>query len=217
MVGVKPGDYFIGIIEFFGSLVPGVVLVGVLWRLGVLPGTVDSDLVGFSGSAMWVAFTVAAYLTGQVTSVVSSLLDTSYDAVRNIRWEREKDFEYMRARSIMRKSADAADASAVSSNAFQWSKARLVVRGQHEGMNDVRSYEAASKLFRTLVVVAAVIAGVCAVQGRADRMLVAFVGAIICFFPYVDRRYKSTELAYRLVIALDEVGRETSKREGSSS
>lgn len=207
MVGVKPGDYFLGIIEFFGSLVPGVVLVGVLWQLAIIPGSFGAGFGGYTGSAMWGAFIVAAYIVGQVTSVVSSLLDASYDAIRQIRYPNGKDFAYARAKRLMEKSAEAVGDTAGTVNAFQWAKARLVIAGHDAATAEVHAYEAASKLFRTLVVVAAVISAVCAAQGRTEQMLLAFLAAVICFFPFVDRRYKSTEHAYRLVIAMDELSK----------
>lgn len=57
----KPGDFFIGVIDFFGILVPGAVLL-------YLQGKSLVQLVGLKlpddQAAQWVAFAVGSYVLG---------------------------------------------------------------------------------------------------------------------------------------------------------
>lgn len=74
---------------------------------------------------------------------------------------------------------------------------------EHAGAYDeVARFEAASKLFRAMVVVGITMAIASALQSNIDEALIALGAAVLSYWPYVDRRYKSTEAAYRLVIVL---------------
>lgn len=69
----KPGDFFLGVIDFFGTLVPGAVLMylygdSILALLGGQP-TLDGQV------SRWVAFFVGAFVLGQILLGVSELLD----------------------------------------------------------------------------------------------------------------------------------------------
>ena len=194
----SPNDFFLGIGDFFGNLVPGAVLVAVLYRLNVIPGANDSPttFAGFPHSWSIAALTVAAYLLGHFISVLASSLDSSYDAVRKLRWPPSKDKAYDAAK-LVRETKYPEHIGAM--NTFQWSKAVLRVNCR-DAFDEVARYEATSKLFRTLVLDALIVACVCAARGNLDGAMLGILAAILSFWPYVDRRYKSTETAYRHVI-----------------
>lgn len=194
----SPNDFFLGIGDFFGQLVPGAVLVAVLYRLGVIPGVNDSPstVAGLPHGWSITALIVAAYLVGHFVSVLASSLDSSYDAVRKLRWPLGNDKAYSAAKAVRDKQyPENVDAM----NMFQWSKAVLLVHCR-DAFDEVARFEATSKLFRTLVLDALIIAVVCAAQGNLDGAMLGVAAAVLSFWPYVDRRYKSTEMAYRHVI-----------------
>lgn len=208
----KPGDFFIGIAEFFGSLAPGIVLVALLWRLGSIPGFADEggrNLVGFEGSAVVTALIVAGYLAGHFVSVVGSRLDHLYDPVRKRIYRKSKDWAYRAAKDLWSSElplvpklpGEEERDDERPMNTFQWARAVLAVE-QRDAFDDVTRLEAASKLFRSMVVVALIVAAAAAWHSELEVTGLAILGAILSFFPYVDRRYKSTETAYRLVIVL---------------
>lgn len=196
----KPADLFIGIAEFFGSFVPGAVLVALLWRIEVIPGFAEDprNLLGFSGSAQVASMLLGGYLVGNLVAVLGSSLDTSYDVVRKLRHPLSQDNAYRAAKNHRDREIGSDPAPM---NVFQWARAVLAI--EHAGAYDeVARLEAASKLFRAMVVVGLTVAVASALKSRTDEALVAAGGAVLSFWPYVDRRYKSTETAYRLVIVL---------------
>ena len=195
----KPGDFFIGIAEFFGSFAPGTVLVALLWRLGTVPGFSEEprDLLGFEGAALVAALLVGGYLAGNLVSVLGATLDTSYDAVRKLRYPFARDKAYQAAKRL-RDNELAGDEPI---NVFQWARAVLAIE-HRDAFDEVSRLEAASKLFRSMVIVSLVVAVAAALRSQRDAALAAVGGAVLSFWPYVDRRYKSTEAAYRLVIVL---------------
>jgi hypothetical protein len=195
----KPADFFIGISEFFGSLAPGTVLVAVLWRLGTVPGFSNEprDLLGFEGAALVAALIIAGYLAGNLASVLGAMLDTSYDSVRKLQHPHAGDKAYQAAK-LLRDQDLGADPPM---NVFQWARAVLAME-EREAFDEVTRYEAASKLFRTMVVVSLAVSVAAALRSQLDASLAAVGAAVLSCWPYVDRRYKSTETAYRLVIVL---------------
>lgn len=68
----KPGDFFVGIIDFFGILVPGTVLLflhgNLLTRYLTLPGASDSTV-------RWVVFAVGSYVLGHFLMAASVALN----------------------------------------------------------------------------------------------------------------------------------------------
>ncbi len=195
----KPNDFFIGVAEFFGSLAPGTVLVALLWRLGTVPGFSNEprDLLGFEGAALVAALIIGGYLAGNLASVLGATLDSSYDAVRKLRYPLADDKAFRAARHLCEGELGA-DAPM---NVFQWARAVLAIE-HREAFDEVSRLEAASKLFRSMVVVSLGVSVAAAFREQLNASLAAFVAAMLSFWPYVDRRYKSTEAAYRLVIVL---------------
>lgn len=195
-----PASFFIGIAEFFGSVVPGMVLIALLWRLEVIPGFSDlpRHFIGFEGPAQLAALLAGGYLIGNLVSVIGAPLDTVYDVVRKLRHPLAKDTAYLAADRLRNAEFGSEPAPM---NVFQWSRAVLAL--EHPGaFDEVTRYVAASKLFRSMVVVSIVVAIAAAIQSEILVALLAVSAAVLSFWPYVDRRYKSTETAYRLVIVL---------------
>lgn len=61
-MGYKPADFYIGVIDFFGVLVPGAVLL-FLYRER-LPGALALGLKGEQTVIVWAAFLVGSYVLG---------------------------------------------------------------------------------------------------------------------------------------------------------
>jgi hypothetical protein len=196
----NPKDFFIGIADFFGSFVPGAVLVGVLHAILVGgPGEgADLNFYGYGPGWTLAAFLTFSYVAGHLVSVLGSTLDSSYDAVRQLRWPTAQDEAFRSATKIRER--ELGDHSSAM-NTFQWSKCVLAEESQ-AATDEIARYESASKLFRSLVVVGvfASIAG--AARGQAGIALSGVAASALSYLPYVDRRYKSTETAYRFVVAL---------------
>jgi hypothetical protein len=68
MAEPKPTDFFIGVVDFFAILMPGVIAAGLLAKqLGLIPAPPTA--------IFWVALFVAGYLIGHLLHAVGSILD----------------------------------------------------------------------------------------------------------------------------------------------
>ena len=69
----KPGDFFLGVIDFFGILLPGAVL---LFLQGEYISTLIPNVSKLSdrGTAFWISFLIASYLLGHLLHGAGELL-----------------------------------------------------------------------------------------------------------------------------------------------
>lgn len=85
----KPGDFFIGIVNFFAILLPGALLAFCSIDLvrdyhAIHPLVSEKTLAIINGEAQkLVAFIIASYLLGQFISLLGSFLDKVYGVVLN--------------------------------------------------------------------------------------------------------------------------------------
>jgi hypothetical protein len=79
----KLSDFYIGVLDFFGALLPGIVTVGAAVALDVpsgIPGVIEGSL-GLGATKLG-AFMVVAYVVGQVSNSLGSFfLDLGYDTL----------------------------------------------------------------------------------------------------------------------------------------
>ena len=93
-------------------------------------------------------------------------------------------------------------------NAFQWSKARLMIQCP-AALSDVQRLEADSKFFRSFFAVLMLLALWLSAQmllGKLEYWALALgcvVLAVLSFWRYAERRFKSVEQAYWYVITLE--------------
>ena len=155
------------------------------------------------GTAGWVIFLFAAYLLGHIVFLLGSYLDNIYDPIRKLVWPKATDFAYQQADRIKRDRLGAKAAKAI--NTYQWSRAILTLN-HPAGMAEVARLEADSKFFRSLVVVLVILlAATLANDGhRTGIVFPVLLGvfAVLSYWRYTERRYKSTEQAYRFMIVL---------------
>ena len=94
---MKPSDLFVGVIDFFSTLVPGAVAVYLIVSANAGRIPPQWPEIERGSPEGWVVFLVCAYLLGHLISAVgSALLDPFYDRFY-VRWKRGSD-EYIRAR-----------------------------------------------------------------------------------------------------------------------
>tara|TARA_R110002072_G_scaffold35177_45_gene104466 strand:- start:441 stop:1094 length:654 start_codon:yes stop_codon:yes gene_type:complete len=198
-----PGSFYLGVVDFFSIMLPGGVLA---WFLaGPLQGNVFGTLFPAipPGTAGWVIFLFAAYLLGHIVFLLGSYLDNIYDPIRKLVWPKATDFAYQQADRIKRDRLGAKAAKAI--NTYQWSRAILTLN-HPAGMAEVARLEADSKFFRSLVVVLVILlAATLANDGhRTGIVFPVLLGvfAVLSYWRYTERRYKSTEQAYRFMIVL---------------
>jgi hypothetical protein len=207
----KPSNLYVGVVELFSVLLPGALLLAaIVLAVDRYAPHLVSDFV-LSEPAQWAAFGLAAYALGALVFPIASGIDAAfYDPYRQGRWPRENDHAYAAAtrlrRKFLRRTGDTAGDRPM--NTFAWAKSLLLFRAP-EAYNDVLRYEAESKFFRSLIVVMPLVGLLAAARWADGPPLVVvslpLAGAAISrlsFHRYAERRYKSTEWAYRYAIVL---------------
>ncbi|AQR74864.1 hypothetical protein [Sphingomonas sp. LM7] len=198
----KPNDFHIGVIEFFSILLPGALLTAAL--VGRFHPEFQEPLRALlaPAGADWVAFALTSYAAGHFIFLVASLLDGQvYDRLKL--WKRFRgggDHCYARATAARERFFDTTEKD-VPMNSFAWAKSVLRLRAP-AALSDVERYEADSKFFRSLVVVIPVAALLLATGPVVAALAAALT--LASFFRYAERRYKSTEWAYRYLLVLIE-------------
>ncbi|KPF80096.1 hypothetical protein IP88_00925 [alpha proteobacterium AAP81b] len=191
-------------IEVFSILLPGALLVAALLIVFGLPPAFATFLAA-PGSA-WIAFGLAAYAAGHIVFyLAASLDDRFYDRYRKKKWPPIRDRAYIAASALRFDALPPPNPWAFDDpmNTFAWAKAALMFRAP-AAYADVLRYEADSKFFRSLVVVLPIV-GLLLFRGMVLALPILSCLGYACFFRYAERRYKSTEWAYRYVIVLGTV------------
>jgi hypothetical protein len=80
---MKPGDFFLGVTDFFSILLPGagVAFIGKFWAERILIPS-DHMLAGvlrLQDAAAWTAFAVISYVLGHVIASIGAYLDPLYE------------------------------------------------------------------------------------------------------------------------------------------
>jgi len=137
----KPGDFYIGIIDFFGILVPRAILL-------YLHKNFALDYLGWfspQGPELWVVFAVAAYVTGHFLMAASQVLNK----FQEVFYPEKYDPYYKEVREKINLPADV---SQNRSNMFYRAFAfvRLV---SPSGLAEIERQMAEYKLFRSLTLV----------------------------------------------------------------
>lgn len=178
----KPGDFFIGVINFFAVLLPGALLCFFSVELFQQYITKRPDIFGhfqLTETQQWVLFILASYILGQFVFLLGSPIDGLYDAIRKIcigstaqlskanplvqllhnelktiAWGKEKWHKNQR----LFESAEAIKAKFIEQkepetvNTFQWAKARIKIH-HPAAMVEIERHEADQKFFRSLIIV----------------------------------------------------------------
>lgn len=203
---LKPGDFFVGVIDFFSVLLPGALLTAILASIDeVRTFPLLAEIIGSSDAAQWVAFALASYALGHFLFLIAAKLDeTVYDRHRKRKWPKETEHCYNEATELRQGFFGGAhlDKKDYPMNTFKWAKSLLMLRAPG-ALADVNRYEADSKFFRSMVVVLAILAVFAFYEGQWVAGLIALVLTRLSFSRYAERRHKSTEWAYQYVIVLD--------------
>lgn len=199
---MKPGDFYVGLLDFFAILLPGAIATSLLApRLG---GTIGKLVAMPAGeAALWVAFLVCAYFLGHLIFLAGSYLDFVYNLLRERFRPYGNESAYQCATRVRDSMIDASERRAL--NTFQWSRSVLVARCP-ACAEDVHRLEADSKFFRSLLVVLALASCIFFAEGHMLAGFAALVLAVPCFARYFERRLKGTTQAYIHIVTLHRLG-----------
>jgi hypothetical protein len=199
-VSFKPADFFLGVMEFFAILMPGVLLTFLLlsWRTPLF-GDLLPPLPGTAGK--WIAFLVVSYVLGHLLHHVGGVLDTAiYDKLYVNMWKRKCGEERLLTRAKeLKKQALGNDNQMV--NTFSWAAAYVRTHNGAAG-NELERGGADSKFFRSLSLVSLVALAAFALEFS----LLATVGALLLLafslWRFCILRWKNTQLTYQYFIML---------------
>ena len=202
---VKPTDVILALMQFLEILLPGALVAfaaqpfamkHVFGAASLLP------VVQYEGQG-WVIFFFAAYLIGHLVFLLASFLDgTVYYRVRR-RWKPvSKDMAFHAASDIKRRHLKDDQAEIV--NTFQWTKATLNL-AYPGATNEIKRYESDSKFFRSLVVVFFGFGIFQLASGAFFEGAAYLILMLLSFWRYFDQRWKSTQITYTYLIALEDL------------
>ncbi|HEY1754020.1 MAG TPA: hypothetical protein VGG72_01395 [Bryobacteraceae bacterium] len=204
---LKPTDIVLALMQFLEILLPGALVAFVSnAQAGKYVFGPQQILPAIAGEAQgWVIFFFASYLLGHFVFLIASFLDDyAYNPVRE-RWKPlTKDLAYQRATSIKRRRLHDDKQEIV--NTFQWAKARLNLE-HPSALAEIKRNESDSKFFRSLVIVFFAFAILEFSQGRSVSGVGCLAFSALSFLRYVDQRWKSTQIAYIHLIAMEDLGR----------
>ena len=202
MSGFKPGDWFIGAIDFFGALVPGGIALMLLQagavRAGWLPASYQPDSV-----LTWAGFLVAAFVVGYLAHPPAHVLNRAYDRSYAARRRAGGDpaLEYVRGAS--RGEVGPND------SLYAWAKSEIGASGEG-ALKPIDLLEGTSKMFRTLCLLALISVPVLAIAGEWALAGIALVTAVLSYYVFAERRFAATREVYQRLRRLRE------ERTGSS-
>jgi 8-oxo-dGTP pyrophosphatase MutT (NUDIX family) len=224
----EPQKFFVGLIDFFAVWIPGALLTYLLLGGIKLSFWDPARFQPLQQPGSIIVFLFASYLLGHFIFLLGAgLLDHFvYDPIRRATRKRLiKSLakgkkcsgalpRFLAALMVKARADEAVDrakkikdhfldplAAANSINAFQWSKARLMLE-KPQALEVVQRFEADSKFFRSLLIVLGLLLGWASVENARLMAPLAALG-VLAFWRYMDQRLKATTQAYWYVITLE--------------
>lgn len=203
---MKPGDFLIGVLDFFAILLPGSIATWLVTRyvpqdelfrsLAFGPGKTEPDSV-----TVWTAFLLASYVLGHFVFFAGSRpLDKAYDRWRRRTKPLESDKTYLAADALRKRLTPSLSDSQFTT--FKWAKSYIQVNAQH-ARTEIDRFEADSKFFRSLVVISLAVAVHFMFTERAPVMALLCVAlSAAAYWRFKDQRWKMTELSYGTAVIL---------------
>jgi len=185
----KPGDWFIGAIDFFGALVPGgialLLLQAAAVRAGWIPASYQPD-----SPITWAGFLVGAFILGLLAHPPAHVLNRTYDRTYAARRRAGGDPALDYVRSAARGEVGAND------SLYAWAKSEIGVFAEG-ALKRIDLLEGVSKMFRTLCLLALISVLVMAVAGEWVLAGTALVIALLSYYVFAERRFAATREVYQ--------------------
>ncbi|MDH3890158.1 MAG: hypothetical protein OEV49_03670 [candidate division Zixibacteria bacterium] len=235
----KPGDFFIGVIDFFSVILPGAILTIYLLYISEYPGP-EIIMLKNGDSLNWLTLGLASYFLGHLLFALSSHLDWFYDRyyVRNRPSgkyllncaESYKIDDFAKEQRAPLSPAETRETSKNRhkriTNLFKWASVNIAIN-EPASASEVNRLQADSKFFRSvaglIILVLLLELTTSCVNCCLDRDLgqlglfcslptisLTVLVLFFCGWRYMELRMKAVELCYRYYIALR-------KRRGSGS
>jgi hypothetical protein len=196
---VKPGDFLLGVFDFFAILLPGSLATWLLVQYvptGELARALSFGLGNGRPEAVVLAaaFLFSSYMLGHFVFMAGSRLDRTYDRWRTRTKSLGRDRTYKAARALQERLAK--DLVGGEFTTLKWARAYVQVENAPARV-EIDRLEAESKFFRSLVVVLVAFAGHFLLREQAPAVgVVSLVLAALSYERYCEQRWKMTELSY---------------------
>jgi len=206
---MKPGDFLLGVLDFFAILLPGAMATWLAIQYIPDPVLRDALRLGIENPGTlspWVttgAFLLASYVLGHFVFMAGSKLDSSYDHWRRRTKPPGSDKVYHAARKLQE--SVTGDLTGAEWTTLKWARAYIQVKAQH-ARAEIDRLEADQKFFRSLVVISIGFALHFFLSEAAPVAgLIAIGAAVMSFNRYVDQRWKMTELTYGTAVIVSKL------------
>lgn len=200
----KPGEFMIGVVDFFAVVLPGMLATWML--ISYLPPDMARYLdLGAPGedpdrSLRWAAFLLGSYVLGNFVFMLGAKLDASYDRWRWRTKPTDRDRAFQAAKRLLEELTPALKGGEFTT--LKWAKSYIQIHSPG-ARAEIDLLEAHSKFFRSLVIVAAALAAHFLLrEGSLYLSLGAATLAALSYRRYLDRRWAATELSYGTVVVL---------------
>jgi hypothetical protein len=212
-MATKPADFFIGVADFFGIILPGALLSYLALALDdtTLQVAVRIKPALRSDTAQgWVAFALSSYLLGHFASLIGAcLLDPVYKWTYVELQKRRGDQLYKLAGKLKDKTLD-------NVTLYKWARMSIRLR-QASAMQEIDRLEADSKFFRSVTVVLLIFCGVAGEMmsyngtlrgvSSLEKSWVSLwaILVLLSFWRFSNLRWKAEQAAYLAVLALEDL------------
>ena len=200
---MKPGDFLLGVFEFFAILLPGGLATWL--AIQYIPGSALKDALAFGlgvqdpdALVLGTAFLVSSYTLGHFVFMAGSKLDGSYDRWRKRVHPPGRDATFKAAKKLHESLNK--DLAAGDFTTLKWAKTYIQIKAQPARL-EIERLEADQKFFRSLVVISVAFAAHFLLREAAPAAGVAsIVMGVLAYQRYVEQRWKATELTYATAV-----------------
>ena len=201
---MKPGDFLLGVLDFFAILLPGVMATWLVLEYvppRILRDTLTFGIEGQASPNAWtvgIALLLSSYTLGHFVFMIGSRLDESYDTWRRSNKPTSRDKAYEAVRAVQ--TTLNAELLGGDFSTLKWARAYIQVHAQHARV-EIDRLEADQKFFRSLVVISvAFTAHFLLREGALLAAAVTVAIGVLSYRRYVDQRWKMTELIYATAV-----------------
>jgi hypothetical protein len=191
-----PSKWFIGSLDFLGSLVPGAFILYLLWFAAVAGGfgfNLSPEWTGEwpSTTMEWAAFLVASFIIGRLAHPPAHILNKLYN--RTYRQWRRSEGDPLLDYAIKAAGSNVGPKDSI----YAWAKSEVAAADLKQAAV-VDIMEGTSKMFRTLSFLAIVAAILSIINYRAWFLSSALiVTALLSFLVFSERRFAATKEVYQ--------------------
>jgi hypothetical protein len=196
----KPADFQLGLLDFFAVLLPGAIATWLLAQYlpSELQGAFRIEGGEKASIGPWIVFLLTSYALGHFVFMAGSKLDTAYDLWRRSNKPLSADSLFLAASKLRESLTPSIDGGQFST--FKWARTYVGVHNPAARV-EIDRFEATSKFFRGMVVIASALFAHFLLR---DRQLPLSLGAVLVgvlsFNRFCDQRWKMTEQAYATAI-----------------